>query len=242
MTDAELRQAVERARAGDLGGVPAILEGLGDTDNDVRLRAAYCCQQIGFSTAIESLSRMAVGDTVSDNRSQAIVALAAIGRPAVVPALIAALNDSEVAGRGNARASLYEVLGEEVLTLLADEDFGENEDPEESAKVGAWWKTASARFDPASVYAIGELAHPSVFVRLLKASRGDLPDGVFVLRGGEPWLVLGPQLRRWTPAGYTDALARPRRGLVVTPPSLVDVLRSGWSGAVPLLHPSARCP
>jgi len=207
MTDAELRQAVERARAGDLGGVPAILEGLGDTDNDVRLRAAYCCQQIGFSTAIESLSRMAVGDTVSDNRSQAIVALAAIGRPAVVPALIAALNDSEVAGRGNARASLYEVLGEEVLTLLADEDFGENEDPEESAKVGAWWKTASARFDPASVYAIGELAHPSVFVRLLKASRGDLPDGVLnnlrnwtgqdfgrrprlkALRGWERWLA-----------------------------------------------------
>jgi hypothetical protein len=26
---------------------------------------------------------------------------------------------------------------------------------------------------------------------------------------------------------------------VVTPPSLVGVLRAGWEGAVPLLHPSA---
>jgi hypothetical protein len=29
------------------------------------------------------------------------------------------------------------------------------------------------------------------------------------------------------------------RALVVTPPSLVAILRAGWSGAVPLLHPSA---
>ena len=90
--------------------------------------------------------------------------------------------------------------------------------------------------------AIDERLHRERIAPYRQALLGDLPDGVFVLRGGEPWLVLGPQLRRWTPAGYTDALARPRRGLVVTPPSLVDVLRSGWSGAVPLLHPSARCP
>ena len=68
----------------------------------------------------------------------------------------------------------------------------------------------------------------------------DLPDGAFVLERDEPWLVLGRELRRWTPSGYAER--RPRGGgeaSLITPPSLVDVLRSGWSGAVPLLHPSA---
>jgi hypothetical protein len=69
----------------------------------------------------------------------------------------------------------------------------------------------------------------------------ELPDGVFVLRDGEPWLVYGAQLLRWTPAGYADRVARPSsRAVVVTPPTLVEVLRAGWGGAVPVLHPSAR--
>jgi hypothetical protein len=36
-------------------------------------------------------------------------------------------------------------------------------------------------------------------------------------------------------------MARPagERAVVITPPSLVDVLRAGWEGSVPLLHPSA---
>jgi len=68
----------------------------------------------------------------------------------------------------------------------------------------------------------------------------DLPDGAFVLRAGAPWLVAGGRLRRWTPAGYADETAA-GRDLLITPPSLVEVLRQGWdSGAVPLLHPSAR--
>jgi hypothetical protein len=68
----------------------------------------------------------------------------------------------------------------------------------------------------------------------------DLPDGAFVLLEGEPWLVVRGKLRRWTPAGYTDE--RPRAGgVLITPPTLVAVLRAGWhSGAVPLLHPSVR--
>jgi hypothetical protein len=68
-----------------------------------------------------------------------------------------------------------------------------------------------------------------------------LPDGTFVLHGGEPDLVLGDALLRWTPAGYTRRQERPREGLavVLTPPSLVSVLRAGWAGAVPLLHPSS---
>jgi hypothetical protein len=68
-----------------------------------------------------------------------------------------------------------------------------------------------------------------------------LPDGAFVLRGGAPWLVRGAELLRWTPAGYAERAARPSdgRARLITPPSLVAILRSGWEGAVPLLHPSA---
>jgi hypothetical protein len=77
--------------------------------------------------------------------------------------------------------------------------------------------------------------------RLHPARAADLPDGAFVLEDGEPWLVLGGELARWTPEGYAERHPR-RRGeeaALITPPTLVDVLRSGWHGSVPLLHGSA---
>lgn len=70
----------------------------------------------------------------------------------------------------------------------------------------------------------------------------DLPDGAFVVRDDAPWLVRGETLLRWTPSGYTAVLSRPAGtgARVVTPPSLVEVLRRGWQPtAVPLFHPSA---
>jgi hypothetical protein len=72
------------------------------------------------------------------------------------------------------------------------------------------------------------------------ASMDELPDGAFVLHDQAPWLVLGSQLMRWSPQGYDLRMPRPtgRAGLI-TPPSLVDVLRSEWQPVVPLLHPSA---
>jgi hypothetical protein len=69
----------------------------------------------------------------------------------------------------------------------------------------------------------------------------DLPDGAFVVRDGEAWLVLGDELLRWTSAGYTDRVARDRsRVEILTPPSLVAVLRAGWRGDVPFVHPSTE--
>jgi hypothetical protein len=71
-----------------------------------------------------------------------------------------------------------------------------------------------------------------------------LPDGAFVLCDERPWLVLGDTLAEWTPAGYVaQRRARPRGAgaVVLTPPSLVGVLRSGWAPAtVPFLHPTAQ--
>jgi hypothetical protein len=73
-----------------------------------------------------------------------------------------------------------------------------------------------------------------------EAPLDDLPDGAFVVRDGEPWLVSGASLLRWTPGGYGPRVLRPGgTAEIVTPPSLVAVLRAGWAGAVPLLHPSA---
>ena len=69
----------------------------------------------------------------------------------------------------------------------------------------------------------------------------DLPDGAFVLLGGVPHLVVGAELLAWSAAGYTARTARPirRQARVITPPSLVAILRTDWQSLVPLLHPSA---
>jgi hypothetical protein len=77
--------------------------------------------------------------------------------------------------------------------------------------------------------------------RTYEGSLPDLPDATFVLRDGTPWLVLGDGLARWTAAGYAERVRRPRgSALVITPPTLVAVLRARWEPVVPLLHPSAR--
>ncbi|MFY9588500.1 MAG: hypothetical protein WAT66_13700 [Actinomycetota bacterium] len=68
----------------------------------------------------------------------------------------------------------------------------------------------------------------------------DLPDGAFVLKDGVPWIVLRREILRWTVAGYAARATRPRgTATLITPPSLVEVLRTGWTGSVPFLHPSA---
>ena len=65
-----------------------------------------------------------------------------------------------------------------------------------------------------------------------------LPDGAFVLLDREPWLVLGPDLLRWTPGGYSERRPRPSGSVeAITPPTSLRVLASGWRGALPLIHP-----
>ncbi len=73
-----------------------------------------------------------------------------------------------------------------------------------------------------------------------RADLDELPDGAFVLLDDAPWLVLDGFLLRWTPAGYVTRTSRKGRecSALITPPSLVAVLRTGWEPLVPLLHPS----
>ena len=75
-----------------------------------------------------------------------------------------------------------------------------------------------------------------------EAALDELPDGSFVVHDGMPQLVLGAHLLTWSPAGYASRAPRPRgRAAVITPPSLVAVLRKGWEQRlVPLFHPSIR--
>jgi hypothetical protein len=85
------------------------------------------------------------------------------------------------------------------------------------------------------------LGHGNRERRLHNAPYGELPDGTFVLEGAQPLLVMPDRLLKWSPGGYGDGRPRPRNGraTVITPPSLVAILCSGWSPSVPLLHPSS---
>jgi hypothetical protein len=65
-----------------------------------------------------------------------------------------------------------------------------------------------------------------------------LPDGTYVALDGQAWLLRGSSLYRWSPEGYVERMRRPTGGqvLVLTPPSMVAVLRAGYQ---PGVHPSA---
>lgn len=65
-----------------------------------------------------------------------------------------------------------------------------------------------------------------------------LPDGTMISAHGEAFAVKGNRLWLWSADGYSQSKSRPR-GItvdVLTPPSIVAVLRRGY---VPLWHPSA---
>lgn len=66
-----------------------------------------------------------------------------------------------------------------------------------------------------------------------------LPDGSMIAQGGEAFAVRGGHLLRWTPTGYEAPQPRPRgiESEVLTPPSIVNVLKQGY---VPQWHPSAQ--
>lgn len=66
--------------------------------------------------------------------------------------------------------------------------------------------------------------------RTHRADWAGLPDGVVVLDGGGPRLVLGDRTVGWTVRGYGAAAPRPAAGpvVVVTPPTSVAALRQGY--------------
>lgn len=76
--------------------------------------------------------------------------------------------------------------------------------------------------------------------RVRRAKIDELPDGACIDLGGTPFVLRGRRLLRWTPAGYDGA--RAIAGLpavdVLTPPSILRVLKAGYA---PAWHASAAC-
>jgi hypothetical protein len=66
--------------------------------------------------------------------------------------------------------------------------------------------------------------------RLHPMSWADLPDGVFVVDGDRPAVVVGDAIVEWTYEGYGTRRRRPHGGpaTVITPPSTVAALRAGY--------------
>lgn len=66
-----------------------------------------------------------------------------------------------------------------------------------------------------------------------------LPEGVFIVRDGEPWLLWESALLHWTPAGYDRREARSAASpvTVLTPRGTVRAIAAGY---VPGVHRSAR--
>lgn len=67
----------------------------------------------------------------------------------------------------------------------------------------------------------------------------DLPDGAMIVLDGEAFAVRGRELLPWTPNEYGTRKPRPHKvsADVLTPPSIVAVLKAGYK---PAWHPSAN--
>lgn len=74
---------------------------------------------------------------------------------------------------------------------------------------------------------------------VVTAGLGGLPAGCMIEHNAEAWLVVGNELRRWSPEGYTDATEFDDESTVrvLTPSPIVAVLTAGY---VPRLHETAR--
>jgi hypothetical protein len=83
-----------------------------------------------------------------------------------------------------------------------------------------------------------ERVGPGRSKRLHPARLGELPDGSMIAVEDRAWLVRGGALLEWSPAGYSGRreLSPGSAVLALTPPSIVEVFRSGY---VPAVHPSA---
>jgi hypothetical protein len=70
--------------------------------------------------------------------------------------------------------------------------------------------------------------------RTVPAAAEGLPDGTFVALDGGSWLLRDGSLWRWTPGGYRESrLAPPGPLAVLTPPSTLGALRSGYPVSLP---------
>lgn len=70
----------------------------------------------------------------------------------------------------------------------------------------------------------------------LTSPAANLPDGAMILQDGAPHLILGGLARSWSLSGYGAPAAALDDAQLITPPTIVAVLRAGYR---PLIHSSA---
>jgi hypothetical protein len=112
------------------------------------------------------------------------------------------------------------------------------------------WRSAHSETTGQSLPTAGEIdtilhrerVGPKRSKRFFQANVDELPNGVFVWRadwGEKAYLVWDDRLLAWTPGGYAERLARPKKSsvMVLTPASTLRTIRAGY---VPEIHPSAR--
>lgn len=69
------------------------------------------------------------------------------------------------------------------------------------------------------------------------AESASLPDGAYIEFDGRAWLVRGEGIYAWSPGAYTERAARPSGAVtLLTPPSIIDVVRAGYRAGV---HPTS---
>jgi hypothetical protein len=106
----------------------------------------------------------------------------------------------------------------------------------------AWAEThpgASLRVDDIDRVLHAERVASDRTKRLHEATLGDLPDGSMIADGEQALLLRDNQLLAWSPFGYEHrrpAALASASVQVLTPPSIVDVIRSGYT---PSIHPTA---
>jgi hypothetical protein len=113
---------------------------------------------------------------------------------------------------------------------------------EEAQAFAQSWQRAARLLAPPRAPAMDTVLHAERLdgnaKRLHRLAFDDLPDGSFVARPDGAFAVHGGKMLRWSPAGYSRGVARPRgvTADVLTPPSIVAVLAAGYR---PRWHPSA---
>jgi hypothetical protein len=70
----------------------------------------------------------------------------------------------------------------------------------------------------------------------LPLALADLPDGAMVQQGEESFLIAQGRALLWSPAGYNAVVLQPGEAALLTPPSTLRALSSGYS---PMVHPTA---
>jgi HEAT repeat protein len=125
--DARVRRylALTMGQLGDSRAIPALVEGLNDTESDNQIYDMWALGSIGGSSAVPDITKKLDAKDPAIRRTAAYV-LGALKDPRATHALTIALNDSSEDVRWNAAialAQLNDASGSELLTRLLDRNY-----------------------------------------------------------------------------------------------------------------------